>query len=846
VRAALAQKQFESALDHALTAASLLKQKEDEARAGVIEAMLDEVRRLFANSLGNDTTLVQEMIARTRALQVSVTNSPGLAEAYFWQGLCFLREGHLERAMKSLQSSRGQEEELGKVSASIDPPLYLGALLLRQGPAKDCLRYLTEANRIDGNCPFVSWQLGTAMIQAGGDAQLAVRALQRALGPRGFAQWLQEPRRAWVEGFPENRSFIRKLAKKHPFVCPLWGSELQNLVRQGNIALGQGLYRLGQYQESSDVFNKLLQEGAPSLPVLRGLGLALARLGQYDAAFKHLRSTQEMEETKDRTTAGYLALCGAKGKPSRPEDKIRNVNWAIRLVDQFTAPGDAEWVGLVSAIFAEARALALPIDANDQIYLCEHLLSVKATDPLAAEAYHHLAGTHPEALRSEYAWLFCRAAQVHGIGGAYSPAIFARTFAQEERARDFFDNQKWDFDAIELTYLERAAQTQPGSFPAALGRDYPPRGEKLLMEQSQQLEQAGNKDAALACAQVLLKLAPDNVRAHDRLAYLHHRQGDLSRAVELLHAWHQLRPDNPLPLLRQAIIYQALGDTTRCLEAIRLALDRTPGPKHAEIAFLGARVLLKNSETPAADTTGSPEAIRQNALELLEDCLRHDPEHVEAAWCLAAVRSLLGDDAGLARQATSMDRPDVGDARFHYLSGVCQLAAKNYAGVLEACRRTSALCEKQGITENGSFPFLAMESAYLSGWAYWFQEDLSSAARFLHGPAQAGTPSQAHARALLGKVYFAGRNYKEAVRWWQSLEPKQRAAWKFADSLAGTMFLTALEAFRDGKYPEAAEKLREAGRLGLRDRRLGLLLALSLVKAGQQFLYPENFLENAV
>ena len=54
------------------------------------------------------------------------------------------------------------------------------------------------------------------------------------------------------------------------------------------------------------------------------------------------------------------------------------------------------------------------------------------------------------------------------------------------------------------------------------------------------------------------------------------------------------------------------------------------------------------------------------------------------------------------------------------------------------------------------------------------------------------------------------------------------------------MFLSALEAYRDGKDPDAAEKLREAGRLGLRDRRLGLLLSLSLVKAGQQCMYPED------
>src|SRR5205085_2188718 len=118
-------------------------------------------------------------------------------------------------------------------------------------------------------------------------------------GPRGFQLWAQNPQRAWVEGFPENRSFVRKLAAKNAYVCPLWGPDLQAIQRQANSALGQGLYRLGQYQEAADVFGKLMQEGAPSLPVLRGLGLALARLGQYDPAFKHLRIAHEMEETKD-------------------------------------------------------------------------------------------------------------------------------------------------------------------------------------------------------------------------------------------------------------------------------------------------------------------------------------------------------------------------------------------------------------------------------------------------------------------------------------------------------------------------------------------------------------------
>jgi hypothetical protein len=55
--------------------------------------------------------------------------------------------------------------------------------------------------------------------------------------------------------------------------------------------------------------------------------------------------------------------------------------------------------------------------------------------------------------------------------------------------------------------------------------------------------------------------------------------------------------------------------------------------------------------------------------------------------------------------------------------------------------------------------------------------------------------------------------------------------------LAGTIFLSAVEAYREGHYQQAAERFREAGRLGWRDRRLGSLLVLALVKAGQHCLY---------
>src|SRR6202030_937679 len=98
---------------------------------------------------------------------------------------------------------------------------------------QEALRYLAEANRVDGTCPFVTLQMGISIVSAGGDAGLASRALRRALGPRGLAMWLNAPERAWVEAFPEGRSYVRRLAEHNPYVCPILGGELVVILRQG-------------------------------------------------------------------------------------------------------------------------------------------------------------------------------------------------------------------------------------------------------------------------------------------------------------------------------------------------------------------------------------------------------------------------------------------------------------------------------------------------------------------------------------------------------------------------------------------------------------------------------------
>src|SRR5439155_25843979 len=74
-------------------------------------------------------------------------------------------------------------------------------------------------------------------------------------------------------------------------------------------------------------------------------------------------------------------------------------------------------------------------------------------------------------------------------------------------------------------------------------------------------------------------------------------------------------------------------------------------------------------------------------------------------------------------------------------------------------------------------------------------------------------------------------------------DPQKRSAWKLDEALRGAGFLAGLQALDEGKYEQAAERFREVGRLGLRDRRLGALLILALFKAGQQLIYWDHEFE---
>jgi tetratricopeptide (TPR) repeat protein len=884
---ALKEKRFEDGMEHAVRAAGLLEQNEQEQRFRVIDTMLAEVRRLFAAGTGPaETQATLHMLARVLALQ---TPCP---EASFWQGLCLVRQGTLEPALHALGLAH---EQVGR--QFLDPAFYIGTLMHRQGQPHEGLRYLAEANRVDASCPFVTWQMGLSLVAAGGDSALALRALQRALGPRGLGTWAQHPQRAWVEAFPEGKSYVRRLSAKYPFVCPVLGNDLTILLRQGQLALAQAHYRQGNFQESADLYTKLLQDSPPTVALLRGLGLSLARLERYDQAYKHLRIALEQENPKDPFTAGYLALCGAMGKPTQPEDKPRNVQWAIRLLSRFPVTGNAEWAGIASLVLEEACTLNMEIAPDDQLLVCDALASVHATNNRAAAAYANLTRTFPDAVQPAHAWLYVRAATAGGFHSDQDLDLFARFFRDPAPARAYFDQRQWSFEDAEFTYLERTANQAPGSFPPALGSDYPPRGEDFLLTRSRAEEAAGRKDRAMASVEVLLKLAPGSVPGHDRLACLHYRRGNMDRAVALLDGWQRLAPADHWPLVRQAIIEQERGNAQRRGEAINRALGLTRGPLRAAIAFLGARLALRDAfrrGAPTAErradpepTTDEPRKVKDfysngncpdcgepipesategddcsscgtvfgrdaaaeansegkedhtafraprsalaDSMNLLQACLADDPDHVEALWCLAAVRSALNDREGLAAQAAVMDRPAVRDARFHYLGAVCHLAARDYPRVLELGQR--ALADEK----------LAAESHFVMAWAHLHLRDGNAAQQALLKVAAADkSPSAVYARALLGHLHFASGNSDAAIQWWSAVAPQRRAAWQLDDTLRQTVLLAGLEAYRDGRFEQAADRFREAGKLGLRDRRLGPLLTLALVKAGQRLLFEQT------
>src|SRR5262249_40677314 len=185
---------------------------------------------------------------------------------------------------------------------------------------------------------------------------------------------------------------------------------------------------------------------------------------------------------------------------------------------------------------------------------------------------------------------------------------------------------------------------------------------------------------ALRCAAVLLLLAPRSLAGHDRAACLHHRKGELDRSLRVLEAWQSLAPDDPLPLVRQAMLEQQGGSWPGCEAARGRALELARGPARASVAFLGARLALIGIDA----TNGAATQALDRAEHYLVQCLQEQTNHPDALWVLAAVRAARGDEVGLAALAGAMSQGKSDDPRFHLMSAVCHLVAGDLERALQA------------------------------------------------------------------------------------------------------------------------------------------------------------------
>src|SRR5262245_12319244 len=316
--AALHDRRFPDALARYREAASALGLTYDEADHRIVEAVLAEVRRL---SLTEPTSpALRELIAYI------LERRPACAEALFWRALHALRSNDAKSTIKDLLSAHAASG-----GSQVDAALYLGAVWLSDGQPRDALRVLAEANQRAPQCPLVAWQLGAALLAAGGDALLAVRALQKATGPDGVVRYLAEPARLWIETLPAD-SWVRNVVRragphKARFACPLGFDRLKVVLAAARLSLAEGLVLCNRSGDAVPIFTELLRT-EDTLPIRRGLGLALAGLDRFDEALPNLQKARALETPPQPRTVGTLAVCLARASG----DRIANIQQALAQI----------------------------------------------------------------------------------------------------------------------------------------------------------------------------------------------------------------------------------------------------------------------------------------------------------------------------------------------------------------------------------------------------------------------------------------------------------------------------------------------------------------------------------
>jgi tetratricopeptide (TPR) repeat protein len=798
---ALRDRQFADALEHYKAVAGLLGMAEAEATNRVIEAMLAEARRLSAAAPDGPALPV--------LLDLILDRQSSCPEASFWLGLFHLRHKNTAAGIAALETAHAATE-----GRQIDPALYLGVVWLREGKPREALRVLSEANRLAPTCPLVSFHLGAALTESGGDALLALRALQKATD--GLPKYLRAPHRLWADTLPAD-SWVRNLAQRAgtqrtQFQCPLGLDRVEPLLQRARLALGEAMVTCDRAEEAVAVFTDLLKT-RDDLPVRRGLGLALAQLGEWDGALPHLRVAYAAEKPPSPATTGAAAMCLVHASG----DRVNNVRNALGLIASLNVRADAAWARRAGAVFAAAKAAGVPVSAPEVAELADVLASTDAADPTAAAVYDLLAATRlsgisaasnkvPDILLS-CARLYVRAAQRHNVNLSQDEKLFDLAMTDRRATRRYYADREWDFDVVERLYLDRWATRRPGSFPAAPGPNYATEAGAALLADARRLVKQNRPDGARDVAKLVLKLNPTSGPAYDLLAEIAYRRGDGTDAIDRLKAWHGVCPADPVPLARLAVLAVIDHRPGEALATVRQALNNVRGAARVQYLLLAARLAL---------AAGKP----ADALSLFDECLGLSPEHPTALAGRAALAWANGDFPTLVGLADRMAIVPAEDPWFHYLTGAATLLAGQLNEAEVSAKHAAA------------DPATAAEGRHLLALVRDRRNDSAGAADLLQDPAVASGAAADHAVALRGQAAWRGGDFGEAMRCWQGLPDARLKTWNLATLMGGTAFLAGLQALRTGNAEEAATWLRQAVRLGYVDPRLESLLTIASTRAG--------------
>lgn len=790
---ALRNRRYAEALQTFRTIAGLLQLDESDASHRVVDTMLAEVRLLSANT--PDDPALPELIAEI------LKQRPTCPEASFWLGIFQIRRNEIQKAIDSFTAATQSP------TSPIDPYLYLGAIWLRGGLPRDALRVLSEANRLAPQCPLVSWLLGAAIVESGGDALLALRALQKATGADGLPKYLRHPNRLWKETLPPD-SWIRNVTIRRgdpaaQFRCPFELDRTDVSLFQSRLALASALVTCQKAEDAIPIYTELLKSH-DTLPIRRGLGLALAQLERYDEALPHLREAHSQENPPSSVTTSALAL-----SLSHARFDPGNIQQALDLLATLKSDSDAIYARHAGAVFAAAKNAGLPI-ANDEIAkICNALVSTSAADPHAAEAYDLLAGLNPRALPREAAILYARSAQVHGLTLNHDEFLLDFAMGDQRMAREYFAVREWDFEAAERMYLQRWATRHPGTFPSAPGINYAASAETSLLNAAQRQAAQGQLTTARELALLVVRLNPVSGLAYDRLAELAFRRGNRAEAENWLKVWQTKCPNDPQPLARLALVIATNRSLEHASELLGQSLELVQGSARMPYLLLAAKVAIAQGKRSAAKSH-------------FKECLSIVPNHPTALMGRAAIAWVEDNTPLLAKLAVRMASIPAEDPWFHYLAAGTLLAAGNPDAAEVSAKQAAA------------DPMTASEGRHLLALVRARRNDLDGATELLRHTSIEDSAIGNHAAAMRGQFAYVNGDYAEALHQWQNLPADRIKAWNLATVVTHAAYLAGIQALHSNQPELAVRWLVQAARLGQQDARLESLLAAAYSRACRQ------------